>query len=181
MNDLNMVRISTFLLLALSLSACYKSQNDVTIEGYAPIYGNTAEIHKIYSDLTPTQITNGGKILRSGSRIYVVESGLGIHILKYLPSEGPIHEAFIHVMGCNDIALKDGYLYANNLDDLVVIEIKDVLNPRVVNRTPDVFSGATLIDLPPMRGTYYECPRDNDSTLIGWELKVLKNPKCFYE
>ncbi len=176
-----MTRISTLILLALVFSACYKPQNDVTIEGYAPIYGNTAEIHKIYASLTPTHITNGGKILRSGPYIYVVESGMGVHVLRYNLSEGPSQVSFIHVMGCNDVALKDGYLYANNLDDLVVIDIKDVLNPKVVNRTPDIFTGATLVDLPPVSGVYYECPRDNDSTLIGWELKVLKNPKCYYE
>ncbi len=174
-------KASIALLCSLLFYSCYKSENNISIQGYAPIYVASSSIKSIYASNTPSSITTGGKILTQGYRIYVVESGSGVHILNYNGLNAPEHLSFIHIKGCQDIALKDNYLYANNLDDLVTLDIANIYNPKVLSRNEGVFADDLSLEHPPLTGFYYECPRDNDSIIVGWELTILKNPKCYYE
>lgn len=167
------------LLVCLTILSC-NSKQDIKVNGYAPIYSDKKSTTEVRIVNSPSKITSAGRIVTQGNTIYVVESGLGIHILEYYPSQPPKHVGFIECLGCSDLAIRENKMYTNNMTDLVVLDISQRQEPKVVGRNKDVFQN-TLADHPPLTGFYFECPRDNDSVIVGWNLQVLENPGCYYE
>ncbi len=167
-----------FFLIGLMLWGCQKSEEELIVTGYAPIY--RASNTEVRLTPSPTEITAAGKVVTKGDVIYVVEIGQGIHILRYIPGTAPSHIGFINSVGCSDLAIKGNRIYTNNLQDLVTIDISSTDQIKVLSRTKDVFQNQ-ISDHPPATGYYFQCPRDNDSILVGWSLQLLQNPKCYYE
>ncbi len=159
---------------------CSKNDDNFFVTGYAPIYKDKQSVEDIRMTNFPTSISSAGKIVTQGNIVYVVDVGLGIHLIRYIPPNAPEHIGFIQSKGCNDLAIKNHYLYTNNMLDLVVLNITNPTSAYLLSRTPNVFEKSNTL-LPPSSGSYFECLRDNDSVLVGWNLQVLENPKCYYE
>ncbi len=174
-------RLLLLLLPSFLFVSCYKSENNINIEGYAPIYVDTVTALTIQSLPEVQPIVSAGKIISQSSTIYVVENGKGVHVLDYRYGSAPVYKCFLQIPGCKDLALKGRYLYTNNLNDLITLDIRDVFKPLVTDRVVGTFKNQEKQNLPPFSGFYYQCPYDNDSILVGWQLKVLVNPNCYYE
>lgn len=162
----------------LLLAAC--EGNNVTpspakVDGWKPIYSTNAEAVAI-KGTDPRLIENGGKIYTKGNILYQVETGKGIHIIDISQPANPQKLKFITVRGVQEMAIKDNYLYANNLNDLVVVDISDLSAVKEVNRMVKIFH---LVDqeLPPSSG-YFECVDASKGTVVGWEQTSLDHPKC---
>lgn len=167
------------LLMALGLllpALSCKRDDNREVMGYAPIYGNEAELHTI-SLMAPQPVENGGKIYVQGNNLFQVESGKGIHITDITDPAHPEKKAFIKVAGSQEVAVKNSLIYTNNLNDLVILEINGT-DISTIKRLP-AFKNMQNQSVPPERG-FFECPDKTKGTVTGWQKKMLQNPKCEY-
>ena len=175
-----MTKYSTFLLSLLAAVIVFAScngDNDTPKEvmGYAPIYQSDSSITEIRSE-DPQPILEGGKIYVRNKELYQVEKGSGIHVLDITDPANPVKKAFIRIAGAQEVSIKENLLYANNYNDLVVINISDIKHVQLVNRMKDVFH-ITGGNVPPEKG-YFECVDPGKGSVIGWQKKNLYSPKC---
>lgn len=162
----------TGLMLLLS---CSSKKNEVT--GYAPIYGDPADLTSI-SLVAAQPVDNGGKIYVLDGILYQVETGKGIHITDIADPAAPVPKGFIKAAGAQEVAVKDGLIYTNSQNDLVVLKIEGE-KLSVVKRMPVSLGLRFSPALPPERGPF-ECPEKSRGTVIGWQKKTLTNPACSY-
>lgn len=86
-----------------------------------------------------SEIIKSGKIYMYGTMLLVNEVNRGIHIIDNTDKNNPINKAFIKLWGNLDIAVKDGYLYADSFTNLFVFNIKDIDNIVKVTKKENVF------------------------------------------
>ena len=142
------------------------------VYGWKPVYGSETLYKKMDYSASPLSVVNPGKIFVQGNRIYQNELNKGIHIIDNSSPANARRVAFISLPGNSEMAVKGNYVYANNFEDIVVIDISQQV-PVVIRRLPDMFSSRNGVSgypwmSPPERG-YYDCPRfNNDSVVISW-------------
>ncbi len=145
------------------------------VQGWAPIYNKDSTAAQIKS-LDPRSIEQEGKIYVKGDTMYQVEVGKGIHVIDIKQPANPQKIAFINVLGAQEMAVKNNVMYANNLNDLVVLDISNAKDVKVLDRISNVFH---MVDPNAPAGTgYYECADASKGTVVGWEQKTLKYPQC---
>lgn len=145
------------------------------VMGYAPVYLSHDQLDNIASS-EPQPIVNGGKIYVMGDLFFQVENGVGIHVLNISNPSAPEKMSFIKIPGAQEMSILNGKLYANMFNDLVVINITDPLNVKLISKTENVFY--VMENALPPDGGYFECIDTSKGKLIGWEKKMLTSPKC---
>lgn len=146
--------------------------NDV----YAPIYASPS-IYDSIAVTTPRSTATAGKIYAYASYAFQVDQNHGIHIVADAHSAGARKVAFLKVPWCTEVAVKGAYLYTNNLNDLVVFDISDPQEPRLVKRLSNAFPTISQT-YPPQNGVYFECADPSKGVVVGWERRKVENPKC---
>ncbi|MDW8297335.1 MAG: hypothetical protein RMJ97_10695 [Raineya sp.] len=178
---MNKVLRNVFLVgISLSLMTCVRGRNSIApeeVEGYKPIYASEEQVNTI-SYLPPRPLENPGKIYVYGSYLFVGEKGKGVHIFNNANPFNPIAVGFLEIFANNDIAIKNNYLFADNASDLVVLDIANPNEIRLVSRKTNVISDNNF-QIPPERG-YFECVDNKKGIVIGWEKTILVKPKCRY-
>lgn len=165
----------TFFAGALMATSCTNNnlkQQDV----WVPIYKNKAEVNAIVS-LPSQTISASGKIYAYRDYVFQLEQNHGIHVYK-LEQKVPKPYRFIQVYGAQEISIKDGYLYTNNFNDVVTINISNLTDVKVVSRLPNAFTLNTF-DLPPTKG-YFQCVDSTKGMVIGWEKQHNIDANCIY-
>lgn len=84
-------------------------------------------------------LVKAGKIYLYQDYLFVNEPNQGIHIYDNVDPDNPVSKGFIQLPGNIDIAIRDGYLYADSFIDLVVIDLNDPSAPALVKRIEDIF------------------------------------------
>lgn len=166
-----------FLLLSLIVIVSCERQNRETssVMGYAPVYTSAQSRTISYSPAEPTK--NAGKIYAYNSYVFQVEQGKGIHVIDNANPQQASKIGFINIAGCTELAIKSNYLYTNNVNDLVVISLASMTSPSVVNRQDAAFPAIDQT-FPPFDNISFECPDPSKGLVIGWEQKMIDNPKC---
>jgi hypothetical protein len=139
------MKISLVLVLALVFMGCTDKYGDDSYEGNDCSYKSMTykELRADYPKVKkPREIKVAGKIYnyKDGDIILVNEENLGIHVIDNSDKMHPKSLSFIDLPGNIDIAVKDGYLYADSFTDLVVIDIRDINNIKVVKRKEGAFA-----------------------------------------
>jgi hypothetical protein len=168
------------LALAGLLAACEKPGSLGAQPGWKPIYASTAEYKTIRSGLA-RPIENGGKFAWFAGRIFMVEKGLGVHIISYADPANPVKERFIEVPGCYEVTLKNGYLIVNNGPDLVSLDISQPAAVTIASRLDNFFQSIQEANSAPpdaQSGDYYECPDFGQGVILRWERQTIQNPEC---
>ena len=175
------MKITQFFVLCLVISTfagCLEEPVVIPEEtvGLAPIYAD-GDWTEIKSE-SPRPIVELNKIYYKDSLIFVGEVQKGIHVIDNRDPANPERISFIKIEGNSDISIKGNLLYANNLTDLVVLNVSDVSNVTLVSRVEGAFpqSGATLPE--GYRG-FFECPDPAMGNIIGWAEKTLQSPECW--
>ena len=168
------------LLLSLLLISCTQTSNNKyvpkTAEGYAPVYAQKNDIVNIgYEAATPT--INAGKIYAYGNYIFQNDIAKGIHIIDNTNKAKPVKVGFLKIPYNTEVAVKGNFLYANNLNDLVVFDISNAAAPVIVKRVDAVFPAISQ-DYPMQSGVYFECVDASKGTIVTWIKKTLTNPNC---
>ena len=141
--------------------------------GWKAKYAADTAVKKIKFYNTARPMIAAGKIYVFGNTIFQNDIGKGIHLIDNSSPSNAQRVAFIELGGNTDISIKGNYLYANNYNDMVVIDITNITAPVEIKRFKGVFNTMDsqrpyTWQAPPDTG-FYECPRYfNDSMIVSW-------------
>jgi hypothetical protein len=168
-----------YFVLALFFIAACSPNEDVpqNVAGWAPVYQQHLPDENIKL-IEPQPIHKGGKIYVKDNFLYQAEQGMGIHVFNIGNPGSPKRIGFIPIPGAQEISIRDRYLYTNNVNDLLILDISDLEHIHLVKKIEDAFH-INESDLPPEPG-YFECIDPSKGTVVGWERKTLRQPKCKY-
>ncbi|MEL7248173.1 MAG: hypothetical protein AAFO03_07130 [Bacteroidota bacterium] len=172
--------LTLFLMLGSTLlfTACIQELEDIPDEaiGLAPLYAveNWQEI----SVTGPQSIQQLGKLYYKTPYIYATDRGRGIHVFDNSNPADPVKLAFIQIAGNSDLAIKGNTLFANNVKDLVAIDISSLDSVRVINRQVDAFK-IVGSNFPENYSGYFECVDPEMGEVVGWYETSLNKPQCW--
>jgi len=133
----HIIVLLTIALLANSCKdTCYTTRKEmVSVADYAEanMVLNTFQVQ------APRGIAKPGNIYTYGNYLLVCEHEQGIHILDNTNPSAPIALKYIKLVGNDNIAVKDHFLYADNGTDLLAIDINDLDNITVANKVENAF------------------------------------------
>jgi hypothetical protein len=153
-------------------------------EAYVPVYGYDSSLRVVKNE-TPQPTLKAGKIYVFGSYLFQVEENAGIHIIDYRDKTKPVKVSFIKSVGCSELAVKNGLLITNNMNDLVTVNISDFQSVKEVSRIKKAFKNYYFnwydgFKKPPERGKYFVCPHFDKGDVIDWKLeKKVADANCY--
>jgi len=145
---------------------------------YAPVYAAVKWDAPV--ELKPVQPTaTAGKIYAYGNYAFQIDQYSGIHIIGNAASAQAKKIAFLQIPFCTEMAIRNDYLYTNHNNDIVVFDLSNPAEPRLIKRLEKAFPAAsTMQEHPPFSNAYFECPDPSKGMVVGWEQKTVENPKC---
>lgn len=146
-----------------------------TGDTYRAVYAPYSDVRTVQS-LPPQPLKNVGKIYVKDNYLFINEVGRGIHILDNRNPASPVKLAFISILGNQELSIKDSILYADNITDLVALNIADPRNVRVVKRVENAFDYSAY---PLATNVRFECPDPAKGAIISWEKVAIENPQCY--
>lgn len=152
-------------------------------EAYVPVYGFDSSLRTV-KNMTVQPTVKAGKVYVFGKYLFQVEENTGIHVIDYGDKTKPVKLTFIKSMGCAEVAVKNGILIANNMNDLVSVNISNLQTVKEVSRIKNAFKNYYYDwynnSKPPVRGKYYVCPTYTAGDIIEWKLeKKVPNAYCY--
>jgi len=129
------------LALSLGLSGCVKDDCSATRSyvRYDPVYIAAEDFRKPVVALESKLLQETGKIYVYQDLLLINEPREGIHIFDNSDPEAPQPLSFLPIPGNQNLAVRNGLLYADSWVDLVAIDISDPRQAREVSRTEEVF------------------------------------------
>lgn len=165
------LRLTAFLGLSAFLLGC-SNDSDSEYRDYLVARPLTISLEDYKSEpdiIGPQPIEKSGKIYAYGNYIFVNEPYKGIHIIDNSNPQAPLKTGFITIPGNVDISIKDDYLYADSLQDLIVLDISDLNDIRQVARLEAVLQDNIAW---PFEAEIVDAASWNSETeiLVGWEV-----------
>lgn len=159
------------------ISIMASSAGNYEINNNEPVYLSYEKLRAKLKIETVRPLQKAGKIYLYQDLLLVSEPNKGIHIYNNADPVNPDHKAFINLPGNLDIAVRNGYLYADSFIDLVTIDIRDLNNIVEMERVVDVFpynqfQAVSRKEL----GIYAKIDR-NKGVVIG----VIKKPRLVFD
>ena len=136
-----MKKFALLLAMPLLVVSCMKTKGEVTLtyNKAQAIYGDLDSLRSLPL-LIPTQpLENPKSYFVSDDYVLVGELNKGIHIYDNLDMQNPQRTSFIQIPYNKEFYVKDNFLYAESLYDLVKIDISNIYNPVLVSRAENVF------------------------------------------
>ena len=165
-----------YVIIALFLFSC--EDEEIIVEGLAPVYISAEDFTKVYSSDT-IPFNNLGNIVISGNYIFINEKNLGIHVIDNNDPNHPNKVYFWRILGNREFLIKGNILYADNSVHLLVIDITDFANIKVLSYMEDLYIDSPDYEpRPPNFTGMFECVDRNKGIHVGWEKKMLINPLC---
>ncbi len=128
-------------LTTLVFVSCDKNDDN---DGYAeylvakPLVINKAEFANSVDIIAPRPIEESGKVYTYKDYIFINDKFQGIHVINNSNPSQPRKMGFIEIPGNVDISVKDDFLYADSLSDLIVIDISNITDIKFVKRLENV-------------------------------------------
>ncbi len=166
-------------LLLILFCGCNRFGSGADVEqvsGFVPVYTSKQVINTITNEAAKPTV-HPGKIYAYGVYLFQVENNEGIHIIDNSNPAQAKKIGFLKVPLATEIAIKQNFLYTNNLNDLVVFNLANIAAPQLVNRIADAFPAIDQTH-PPFSNTYFECPDPAKGIVTAWENKMIATPKC---
>ena len=164
--------------LMLSLSACRPEEPMRIRSGYRPLYMSADQAFKV-EVLPARQVGTLGKIYIQDSLLLVNELNKGIHVYNNSNPDDPRPLFFLSIPGNRDIAMTDHYLYADNLTDLVVLDLSDFSQIREISRVKDLYPSSMFLYPEFATQAYFECADSRRGLVVEWlPTDSLINPRC---
>lgn len=166
-----------FVITAFLFYSCDTEElNTGNQQAYVPIYAKPGDLTNIGAEAARTT-AKPGKIYAYGNLLLQNDINTGVHFIDISDKSNPKKVSFLRVPWTTELSVKDGYLYVNNFNDLLVFNISDVSNPVLIKRLANVFPYHNS-EFPPDANAYFECVDPSKGIVVGWELKTVPNPKC---
>ncbi|MFQ5447546.1 MAG: LVIVD repeat-containing protein, partial [Saprospiraceae bacterium] len=125
--------------MAVTMQSCLKDkcQREVSYIRIDPVFKSVEEIHNGTAVVeAPRALRVPGQIYFYNNLIFINEKREGIHVIDNADPANPQNISFISIPGNEDLAIRNGVLYANTYIDLLAIELS---NYEVVGRVESVF------------------------------------------
>lgn len=134
------ITISAILGVVLFFSSCSEDvcESTITYVGYEPVYRTLEELTEEIKFVPERKLEVPGKIYYYGSYLLISEHGTGVHVIDNSDPATPETLGFIEIAGNVDIAFVDHYIYADTYHNIIVVDIQDLNNPKVVGAINDV-------------------------------------------
>lgn len=132
-----MNRIFIFSLLFCTLfTSCFedKCTSTQTFTKYTPVLFTVDEFRKDVTTSIDVKLENPGKIYFYKQYLFINEMGKGVHIYDLSDYKNPRPVVFYNIIGNFDIAIKDDLLIADNVIDLITLDISNILSPKMLKR-----------------------------------------------
>jgi len=167
-------KTTVFAFSALMVFSCGKEKKNQVVDGYKPIYATAEDLTSI--DVKETEkLENPGRIYLYENYLLINDQAKGIHIYDNSNPNNPHQVSFISIPGNLDFSVTNGMLYADNITDMIIIDISNPAAPTYKNRIKSVFP---IQQFPDEFGAF-ECVDKEKGLVVGWEKTKLTNPKCF--
>lgn len=157
--------------VAIGFTSCDKTDDSKYADYLVarPLKMSKEEFKNSVDVISPLPIEESGKIYAFQDYIFVNDKYKGVHVIDNTDPSSPKKVSFIKIAGNVDISVKDNYLYADSLTDLIVLDISDVNNIEIVNRLDDVLYDNVIW---PAEADIFEYDGIDYQTeiLVGWEL-----------
>jgi len=164
--------ITLLFLVIVSFTSC-DNKDDVDDSKYAeylvatPITIAKSEFKNSVDVISPLPIDESGKIYAYKEYIFINDKYKGVHVIDNSNPNSPRKIAFIKIAGNVDISVKDDYLYADSLADLIVLDISNISDIKQVNRLENVLGNSVIwptADFIENRDVDY-----NTDIIVGWK------------
>ncbi|WP_289037052.1 hypothetical protein [uncultured Zobellia sp.] len=175
-----------FILLTaiVTLVSCSDDKDDDAGKEYrvaTPLIANLSEFKEEAVDVTePVPMIESGKIYAYQDYVFVNDVHRGFHVLDNSNPSSPSAISFIKLEGNYDISIKDDRLYADSYGDLVILDISDINDIKMVQR----IEGAIYqqfwctvgfdVDWPEADFYDYEGFDASKEAIVGWEVKTQR-------
>lgn len=182
LNRMVMKRLALLLFVGFVFLSCEKKE-DGLYEDYQvakPLKMSLSEFKNGVDVIAPMSIEESGKIYAYKDYIFVNDKYKGVHVIDNSIPSSPKKIAFIKIAGNVDISVKDDYLFADSLMDLMVLDISDIDNITIVNRLENVLRDNIIW---PAQADFIEYENINYETeiLVGWEIVTERRLKTDFE
>ena len=168
--------IATGIVTLLCLAGCTPQDAPDDGQAWVPVYVQMSDMDDDIS-VTNARITEkAGKIYALGNYIFQNDVNKGIHIIDNTNRANPQKVGFINIPFNTEFAVRGNYIYANNVNDLVVIDISDVLHPKMTKRINQAFPYISQTH-PPHSGRFV-CADPARGVVVDWELQNVKSTNC---
>ena len=158
--------------LSLLLGGCFGNAVGPTepVPSYRPILMSRQQLEASVGPQAPRPLQVPGKILVNNRYLFVNEQYQGIHIYDNLDPAQPVEVQFLRIPGNVDLAVRGSLLYADNGPDLVVVDVGNPAQARVVGRTrnalPELEAPVRRFSLLPQ---YEPANRPANTVVVGWK------------
>jgi hypothetical protein len=157
------------LAILLVLTSCTDKRLQ-TFTANAPIYISYEELRSSYSVSSGVELQKPGKIYYKEPYLYINEYGEGIHVVDLSDPANPEPRAFITIPGNVDLAIRNNTLYADSYIDLVMIDVTDPVQPKLIQRIEKIFEYV----IPPYDYDYPLAEIDQEKGVIkGFDIKEI--------
>ncbi|MFK5973135.1 MAG: hypothetical protein QM485_07625 [Flavobacteriaceae bacterium] len=157
--------------VSLGFQSCEKNDDDKYADYVVarPLRISKAEFKNSVDIIAPRPIEESGKIYAYQNYIFVNDKYRGVHVIDNSNPKAPKKISFIKIAGNVDISVKDDYLYADSITDLMVLDISDINAIKIVDRLENVLQNNVIW---PADVDFFEWEDIDYSTemIIGWEL-----------
>ncbi len=145
------------------------------VAGMRPVYGRV-DAYDVYSDVTRA-IEGAIGVFTENGLLFTIDAGRGIHVADNTDPSNPRPLVFIRILGVNTASVTDNFLYANNFEDFLTIDISNLDEVRVVDRQEDLYDSVPDFPGNGYRG-FFECYDPSRGPLNGWENATIFQPQC---
>ena len=160
------------LCVAFAFTACNDDEQPGEFADYLvarPLTLSIDEFKNSVEVISPIPITDSGKIYAYQDLIFVNDKFKGVHVIDNSDPSSPQKVSFIKIAGNVDISVKDNFLYADSLMDLIVIDISDLSNMQIVNRLENVLQDNIVWPAEAEIFEFEDVDYENE-ILVGWEV-----------
>lgn len=159
-----------FLTMLLFLSCTNDDSSDEYAEYLVarPMVMSKTEFAAGVDIIAPRPINESGKVYAYKDYIFINDKYKGVHVINNSNPSQPVKVAFIQIPGNVDVSVKDNYLFADSLTDLVVIDISDINNIEQVNRLENVLQSNIFFPFEAdiVEGAIYD---HETEIVVGWQ------------
>ncbi len=126
---------------AMTFTSCLQDKCDATTEfvRYDPVYLTLSQIRSTVSLEAPRALEEPGRLYLYDDYLFINEQGHGIHIYDNSDPSNPVDIGFYPIAGNFDLSIKDDILYADNVLDIISIDISNIESPSIVHREENAF------------------------------------------
>lgn len=122
----------------------------------------------------PRDLSEPGKIYLYQNYLFIVERGVGIHILNNANPSSPQNIAFLPITGCVDMAVLNNLLYVDSFYDLLAFDISNPASPSLECRITDAFDFDNWTSIDGFQANLPILSIDPEKgVIVGWSQKEI--------